>query len=66
LREAKIVSNGSYDPLDFCSGTEDSNTKKRKFLLHGTLTIVYQIYHSKQEKQTRKSKFFYHNNFVLP
>jgi hypothetical protein len=35
-------------------------------LLHGTLKIVYQIYHSKQEKQKRKSKFFNRDNFVLP
>ncbi len=31
--------------------------QKRKLLLHGTLKMVYQIYHSKQEKQTRKSIF---------
>jgi hypothetical protein len=33
---------------------KDSNDKKRKLLLHGTLTIVYQVYHSKQEKKKRK------------
>jgi len=28
--------------------------------------IVYQVYHSKQEKQKRKSELFYHDSFVLP
>jgi len=29
--EEQIVSNGSYDPLDFFSGTKDSNAKKESF-----------------------------------
>ncbi len=37
--------------------------KKRKFLFRGTLKTDYQIYHSEQEKQKRKSKFFYRDNF---
>jgi len=46
---------------------KDSNAKKRKqYLLRGTLNTVYQIYHSEQEKQKEKSKFFYRDNFVLP
>jgi hypothetical protein len=45
---------------------KDSNTKNRNLLLHGTLKNVYQVYHSKQEMQKRKSKFFYPDNFVLP
>jgi hypothetical protein len=28
------------------------------------LKVVYQIYHSKQEKQKRKSKFFYRDNYT--
>jgi len=31
---------------------------KKKVLLHGTLKIVYQVYHSKPERKKRKSKFF--------
>ena len=54
----KIVSSWPNGPLDSCSGRKRQKYQKRKFLLHGTLKIVYQIYHSKQEKQKRKSKFF--------
>jgi hypothetical protein len=45
---------------------KDSNAKKRQLSLHGTLKILYQIYHSKEEKQKRKSLFFYADNLVLP
>ena len=59
------------EPLDhmitgFSFGTKRKQYQKRKFLLDGTLKIVYQIYHSKQEKQKSKSKFFYRDDFVLP
>jgi hypothetical protein len=33
-----------------------SNAKKRK--LHGTLKIVYQVYHSKQDSKKKKIKVF--------
>jgi hypothetical protein len=37
---------------------------KRKFLMHGTLKIAYQVYHSKQDSKKRKSTFFICDNFV--
>ena len=42
-----------FDPLDSRSGT-----KKKKFLLHGTLKIVYQVYHSKEERKKENQCFF--------
>jgi len=45
---------------------KDSNVKKESYSWTGILKIVYQIYHSKQGKQKRKSKFFYPDNFELP
>jgi hypothetical protein len=39
---------------------------KKKVFAARNLKIAYQIYHSKQEKQKRKSKFFYLDNFMLP
>ena len=35
------------------------------FLLHGALKIVYQIYHSKQEKE-KKIKVFYRDDLWFP
>jgi hypothetical protein len=52
--------------LDFCPGTRRQECQKRNLLLHGTLEFVCQVYHSKEEKQKRKSKFLNHDNFVLP
>jgi hypothetical protein len=48
---------------------KDSNVKKRKFLLHGPLKIVYQIYHANPEKKKRKSNLFYpdkNQTFFIP
>jgi hypothetical protein len=39
---------------------------KKKFIAARDLKIVYQVYDSKEEKQKRKSKFFYRDNVVLP
>jgi hypothetical protein len=38
---------------------KDSDAKKRKLLLEGTLKIVSQIYQSKEEKQKKKIKVFF-------
>ncbi len=37
----------------------------KKNLLHGPLTIVYQVYHSKQENK-KENQVFYRDNFVFP
>jgi hypothetical protein len=42
-----------------------NNAKKRKLLQHGNLKRLDKVY-PKQEKQKRKSDFFYHDNFMLP
>jgi hypothetical protein len=39
---------------------------KKKVFVTRNLEDCYQLYHSDQEKQKRKSKFFYRVNFVLP
>jgi hypothetical protein len=39
-------------------GTKRQWCQKRNHLLYGTLTIVYKIYHSKQEKAKKKIKAF--------
>jgi hypothetical protein len=39
---------------------------KKKVFVARNLKDSYQIDHSDQQKQKRKSKFFYRNNFVLP
>jgi hypothetical protein len=64
-----IVSSSPNGALEFWPGTKRQKCQKRKLLLQGTLKIVYQIYHSKEEKQKRKSKSFFlsqQSSFVLP
>jgi len=58
------LSPAGHGLLDFGSGTKSQTVMpKRIFLLHGTLKIVYQVYHSIEEKQKRKSKFFNRDTF---
>jgi hypothetical protein len=38
---------------------------KKKVIAARNLKRLDQVYHSKQEKQKRKSEFFYRDNFVL-
>jgi hypothetical protein len=66
-----IYASGPTSPHPYESGIfilvqKNQEYHKRKFLLYGTLKTTYQIYHSEQEKQKRKSKFFYRDNFVIP
>jgi len=54
-RQTDLKTNGETNIIQEClfvffPQLDRSLTQKRKFLLHGTLKIVYQIYHSKQEK----------------
>jgi hypothetical protein len=47
-------------------GYEKAAMPKTKVIAARTLKRLDQVYHSKQEKQKRKSEFLYRDNFVLP
>ncbi len=51
---------------DFHSGTKKPVMPKKKVFVAWNLKDCYQIYHSDQEKQKRKLKFFNRDNFAFP
>jgi hypothetical protein len=51
---------------DFHSGTKKPVMPKKKVFVARNLKDSYQIYHSDHQKQKRKSKFLYRDNFVIP